>query len=154
MSDESLLAAVKSPHEAELAKEAQRCIMMALDHSRAPKIVLVEEGKNPQHAPTLELSPLALRAVADLLGLLGRQQPVMLMPQKHELSTQEVAGFLNVSRPFVIKQIDAGKLAHRKVGRHRRVEFSELLRFQAAQKAESETALQKVVDLSQSLNLY
>jgi excisionase family DNA binding protein len=154
MTDENLLATVNSPHEAELAKEAQRCIMMALDHSRAPKIVLVEEGKDPQQAPTLELSPLALRAVADLLGLLGRQQPVMLIPQKHELSTQEVAGFLNVSRPFVIKQIEAGKLAHRKVGRHRRVEFSELLRFQAAQKAASENALQKLVDLSQSLNLY
>jgi hypothetical protein len=73
--------------------------MMALDHSRAP---------------TSALSPQALRAVADLLGLLGRQQPVMLMPLKHELSTQEVAGFLNVSRPFVIKQIEAGKRAHRR----------------------------------------
>jgi excisionase family DNA binding protein len=154
MNDENLLAIVDSPHDAELAKEAQRCIMMALDHSRAPKITLVEEGKDPEQAPTLALSPQALRAVADLLGLLGRQQPVMLMPQKHELSTQEVAGFLNVSRPFVIKQIEAGKLAHRKVGRHRRVEFSELLRYQAAQKVESEIALQKLAELTQSMNLY
>jgi hypothetical protein len=97
INDENLLALVDSPHDAELAKEAERCIMMALDHSRAP---------------TSALSPQALRAVADLLGLLGRQQPVMLMPQKRELSTQEVAGFLNVSLPFVIKQIEAGKLAH------------------------------------------
>jgi excisionase family DNA binding protein len=154
MNDENLLALVDSLHDAELAKEAQRCIMMALDHSRAPKIILVEEGKDPEQAQMLALSPQALRAVADLLGLLGRQQPVMLMPQKHELSTQEVAGFLNVSRPFVIKQIEAGKLAHRKVGRHRRVEFSELLRYQAAQKVESEIALQKLAELTQSMNLY
>jgi excisionase family DNA binding protein len=154
MTDESLLASVGTAHEADLAKEAQRCIMMALDHSRAPKIVLVEEGQDPVQAPVLELSPQALRAVANLLGLLGQQRPVILVPQKHELTTQEAAGFLNVSRPYLIKQVEAGRLAHRKIGRHRRIEFDELLRFQKAQKEESEKAMQKLVDLSQSMNLY
>jgi excisionase family DNA binding protein len=154
MTDESLLASVGTAHEADLAKEAQRCIMMALDHSRAPKIVLVEEGQDPVQAPVLELSPKALRAVANLLGLLGQQRPVILVPQKHELTTQEAAGFLNVSRPYLIKQVEAGRLAHRKIGRHRRIEFDELLRFQKAQKEEAEKAMQKLVDLSQSMNLY
>jgi excisionase family DNA binding protein len=154
MTDESLLASVGTAHEADLAKEAQRCIMVALDHSRAPKIVLVEEGQDPVQAPVLELSPQALRAVANLLGLLGQQRPVILVPQKHELTTQEAAGFLNVSRPYLIKQVEAGRLAHRKIGRHRRIEFDELLRFQKAQKEESEKAMQKLVDLSQSMNLY
>jgi excisionase family DNA binding protein len=154
MTDESLLASVGTAQEANLAKEAQRCIMMALDHSRAPRIVLVEEGQDPVQAPILELSPKALRAVANLLGLLGQQRPVILVPQKHELTTQEAAGFLNVSRPYLIKQVEAGRLAHRKIGRHRRIEFAELLRFQKAQKEESEKAIQKLVDLSQSMNLY
>jgi excisionase family DNA binding protein len=154
MTDESLLASVGTAQEANLAKEAQRCIMMALDHSRAPRIVLVEEGQDPVQAPILELSPKALRAVANLLGLLGQQRPVILVPQKHELTTQEAAGFLNVSRPYLIKQVEAGRLAHRKIGRHRRIEFAELLRFQKAQKEESEKAMQKLVDLSQSMNLY
>jgi excisionase family DNA binding protein len=154
MTDESLLASVGTAHEADLAKEAQRCIMMALDHSRAPKIILVEEGQDPLQAPVLELSPQALRAVANLLGLLGQQRAVVLVPQKHELTTQEAAGFLNVSRPYLIKQVEAGRLAHRKIGRHRRIEFAELLRFQKAQKEDSEKAMQKLVDLSQSMNLY
>ena len=38
---------------------------------------------------------------------MARRQPIVLMPQKKELSTVEVANFLNVSRPFVIKEIDA-----------------------------------------------
>lgn len=78
---------------------------------------------------------------------------IMLMPQKHELTTQEAAAFLNVSRPYVIKQIEQGRLRCRKVGRHRRVEFQELLRFQQQQQQHSEEALQGLSDLSQELGL-
>ena len=153
MGHDNVLEPVSNAHEAEMAKAAQRCIMAALDHSRAPKIVLVEEGDDARQAPTIELPPQALRAIADLLGLMGQQQPIMLIPQKHELTTQEAAGFLNVSRPYVIKQIEEGSLKCRKVGRHRRVEFQELMRFQQTQQQKSEDALQRLTDLSQELGL-
>jgi len=153
MSNTNVLEPVSNAHEAEMAKVAQRCIMAALDHSRAPKIILVEDSDDPQQAPTIELPPMALRAIADLLGLMGQQQPVMLMPQKHELTTQEVAGFLNVSRPYVIKQIEAGNLKCRKVGRHRRIEFQELIHFQQKQQQKSEDALQRLTDMSQEFGL-
>jgi excisionase family DNA binding protein len=154
MSQENLLEPVTNPREAEMAKVAQRCIMAALDHSRAPKIVLVEEGSDPEAAPKIELPPQALRAIADLLGLMGQQQPVMLMPQKHELTTQEAANFLNVSRPHVVKLIEQGALKHLKVGRHRRVEFQDLVVFQQQLQKESDDALQRLTDLSQELGLY
>jgi len=154
MSQENLLEPVSNAQEAEMAKVAQRCIMAALDHSRAPKIVLVEDGRDPKAAPTIELPPQALRAIADLLGLMGQQQPVLLIPQKHEMTTQEAAGFLNVSRPYVIKLIDDGALKCRKVGRHRRIEFQDLLQFQQQLQQRSEDALQRLTDLSQELGLY
>ena len=40
--------------------------------------------------------------------------PVMLVPAEQELTTVEAANFLNVSRPFVIKEIESGRLPHRK----------------------------------------
>jgi excisionase family DNA binding protein len=153
MSNENVLEPVTNEREALMATVAQRCIMEALDHSRAPKIILVEEGLDPKQAPTIELPPQALRAIADLLGLMGQQQPILLIPQKHELTTQEAAGFLNVSRPYVIKQIEDGGLKCRKVGRHRRVEFQELVRFQRQQQQISEDALQHLTELSQELGL-
>lgn len=153
MTRETVLEPVNNPHDAELAKAAQRCIMAALDHSRAPKIVLVEENNDVANAPTLELPPQALRAVANLLGLMAQQQPIVLIPQKHEFSTQEAANFLNVSRPFVIKEIENGQLHCRKVGRHRRVEFDELMRYQKALRDKSQTALKQLSDLSQDLGL-
>lgn len=144
------LDTVLDEHDAALAQAAQRCLMAALDHSRGATIRLVADGGD---MPAVELPPKALRFVADLLGLMGQRQPVMLLPQKHELSTQDVAAFLNVSRPFVIKQIEAGRLPCRKVGRHRRVLFEDLLAYQQALRQETEEALQALADQGQELGI-
>jgi excisionase family DNA binding protein len=86
-----------------------------------------------------------------MLGMMAQRRPVMLVPQNHELTTQDAAALLNVSRPFVIKEIEAGRLRCRKVGRHRRIEFEELRRYQTAQSERSEAALQELATLSQEL---
>ena len=153
MSTCDLLEPPASEREAEMAKVAQRCLMAALDHSRAQRIALVDEKGEIADAPVLELPPHVLRFFAEMLGMMAQRRPVMLVPQNHELTTQDAAALLNVSRPFVIKEIEAGRLKCRKVGRHRRIEFEELRRYQAAQRAQSEEALQKLADLSQDLSL-
>lgn len=153
MKTSELLEPLATEKDAELAKVAQRCLMAALDHSRAPRIALVDESGELSDAPVLDLPPMALRFFADLLGMMAQQRPVMLVPQNHELTTQDAAALLNVSRPFVIKEIEAGRLKCRKVGRHRRIEFDELRRYLAAQRRESERALQELTDQSQELDL-
>lgn len=146
------LDTVLSTEEADMARVAQRCIMAALDHSRAHRIMLLDETAAGQ-PPVLELPPKALRFFAEMLGAMSEQKVVTLVPQKHELTTQEAAAFLNVSRPFVIKEIQAGKLDCRKVGRHRRIEFAELARYRKAAHDASEKALQDLADLDRTLGL-
>ena len=141
---------VLDEHDAALVQAAQRCLMAALDHSRAPKVRLVADGKN---MPSVELPPKALRLVADMLGMMAQRLPVLVLPQKLELSTQDAAGFLNVSRPFVVKQIDEGRLPCRKVGRHRRILFEDLAVYQQSQREETEAALQALADQAQALGL-
>lgn len=153
MSYETVLEPVQNPHDVEMTKAAQRCIMATLDHSRASKIVLVEEGGLVENAPTIELPPQALRAIADLLGLMAQQVPITLIPQKHEVTTQEAASILNVSRPFVIKQIESGLLPCTKVGRHRRILFENLMRFKAQMQQQSEAALKDLASLTHELGL-
>jgi excisionase family DNA binding protein len=77
----------------------------------------------------------------------------VIVSQKRELSTQEAAACLNVSRPFVVQEIEQGRLQHRKVGRHRRVGFEELVRYQSAQREQTEKALQCLADQAQELGL-
>ena len=150
MSTKELLDSVLDEREAEMAKTAQRCIMAALDHSKAHRIALVDRRSKNQ-APVLELPPKALRVFADLLGAMSQRQPVSLIPQKHELTTQEAAAFLNVSRPFVVKQLEEGKIPFRKVGRHRRVEFEQLVKYQKSLRRDTDSALQDLADQAQAL---
>ena len=147
---ENAMDNVLDAHDAALAQAAQRCLMTALDHSCASKIRLVSDGKG---MPSVELPPKALRMVADMLGMMAQRQPVVLLPQKMELSTQDAASFLNVSRPFVVKQTDAGRLPCRKVGRHRRILFDDLLAYQQVLHEETEAALQALADQAQALGL-
>lgn len=141
-----------SEAEAEMAGAARACLVSALDHSKADTIkvtIEVEDGKGAP--PVLHLPPRALRFFADVLRQMARREPMVLLPQKLELTTQEAAALLNVSRPFVIKEIEAGRLKHRLVNRHRRIEFEELMRYQKSQKERSEEALKKLSKLSQDM---
>jgi excisionase family DNA binding protein len=142
-----------SEAEAEMAGTARACLVAALDHSRAEKIKVTIEIPDGQggEPPVLLLPPRALRFLADVLRQMAKREPMLLVPQKLELTTQQAAAFLNVSRPFVIKEIEAKRLQCRLVNRHRRIEFEELVRYQNEQKQRSEEALKRLNKLSQEL---
>ena len=139
-----------SPQEVEMARTAQRCIMEALDHSRAAAITLTTaDGSHP----VVELPPAALRLIGQLLGAMSEGRPITLMPAKQEFSTVEAANFLNVSRPFVIKEMEEGRLPHRKVGTHRRVAFEDLLDYAKETRNRQEQALERMAENARELGL-
>jgi len=140
-----------SKSDMELARIAQRCIMEALDRSKAVQIKLESESGD---IPPIELPPASLRLIGQLLGLMSEGRPFTLMPEKQELTTVEAANFLNVSRPFVIKEIDAGHIPHRMVGSHRRVLLSDLFKYAQEMQTGSEAALDDLSKLSQELGDY
>lgn len=145
---------VLTVEEAEQAKVAQRCIMAALDHSRAYRIaVLGEPGQPADDMPAIAVPPRVLRLFADMLGRMSQRQPVQLVPYKYELSTQEAAGILNVSRPFVVKELEAGHIPFRKVGTHRRILFEDLTEYQNKTRSASEQALRELAKEAQDLNM-
>ncbi|MCF8204668.1 MAG: helix-turn-helix domain-containing protein [Methylotenera sp.] len=144
---------ILNDHEAAMTKAAQRCLMTALDHSRATAIALVDETGAMQDAPVLELPPAALRLIAQVLGAMGDQRPIMIVPRNLELTTVDAANFLNVSRPFVIKEIEAGRLKHRKVGTHRRIAHSDLVEYRDRMRATQRDALDDLAKDAQELGL-
>jgi excisionase family DNA binding protein len=148
--DQTLLAPKLTAQEVEMARVAQRCIMAAVDHSRAASITL--ESDDGSH-PAIQVPPQALRFIAQLLGAMSERKPVVLMPTKQELSTVEAANFLNVSRPFVIKEIEASRLPCRMVGSHRRIAFDDLQAYAVKTRAEQKGALERMADHARELGL-
>lgn len=143
---------VLDENEAAMVKAAQRCIVTALDHSRAPSIALVdEEGRASE--PALRLPPQALRLVAQVLGALGEGRPITIVPARHEFTTVEAAHFLNVSRPFVIREIEAGRLPCRLVGTHRRISHEALVEYEKRMRKEQDDALQDLADNARDMGL-
>ena len=70
-------------------------------------------------------------------------RPAMFLPAQQELTTVEAANFLNVSRPFVIKEIESGRLPHRKVGLHRRIAFDDLIAYARKMREQRAGALER-----------
>jgi excisionase family DNA binding protein len=88
-----------------------------------------------------------------LLTELAKGNAVTLMPHHAELTTQEAADLLNVSRPFLVGLLEDGQLPFHKVGTHRRVRFSDLMIYKRRRDAESEQALREIAAISQELKL-
>jgi excisionase family DNA binding protein len=97
--------------------------------------------------------PTAIMLV-QVLDALGQGQGVVIIPKEIELTTQQAADMLNVSRPYLIGLLESGKIPYRKVGRHRRVTFEALMEFKRHDDLERRTAADDLADLSQELGLY
>ena len=136
--------------EAEMARMAQRFIVESLDRSRAASITLTSKKGD---SPSVAVPTKTLRFIAEVLGALSNRQRVMILPDKSEFSTVEAAHFLNVSRPFVIKEIEAGRLKHRKVGSHRRVAFDDLRDYAEKMHAGQRGALDRLAKNAAELGL-
>lgn len=106
--------------EAELAaRAAERLADVAtLDNTR-----FVIKGENK----TVVLLPgRAVGLLKDMLGLMAARTPFSIVSTRPELTTQEAAERLGVSRPFLVKLLDSGRIPHRVVGRHRRVAVTDV----------------------------
>jgi excisionase family DNA binding protein len=106
--------------DSELARESSRRLS---ELGSANLRVRIGDGNE------IELPAAAVRLLIQMLAEMSNGNAVTLIPVHAELTTQRAAELLNVSRPFVIRLIEEGKLAHRKVGSHRRIRFSDLMAF-------------------------
>lgn len=145
---------LSSKEEVELAKTAQRCIVSSLDRSRAVNIAIIEDGvERLEGQPILRLPPHVLRMFADMLGALAQGKAVSIMPKELDLTTQEAAMFLNVSRPHLVKLLEQGTIPFHKVGSHRRISLDEVVRYREERQRSSQSALQALADQAQELGM-
>jgi excisionase family DNA binding protein len=151
IAQERLVPPAMSPEQLEMLRTAERLIMESLDRSRAASITV--ESKGGKGEP-IAVPPQVLRVLARVLGLMAKGQPVTLVPEKQELSTVEAANFLNVSRPFVIKEIEEGRLPHRMVGTHRRILFADLMEYAKKMRSRQQKALESMAANARDLGLY
>jgi excisionase family DNA binding protein len=141
--------------ESVLVRAAQRCIVSALDHSRANKIALLSDDTQKITAETsiLELPPKVLRFVASILGAMAEGKTVVLLPKGQTLTTVQAAQFLNVSRPFLTKLLKEGKIPFVMVGSHRRIVYEDLVNYKNKIRISQDEAMNALANQAQELGL-
>ena len=133
--------------QAEAAADAAR-LLNSLLQSANGSVYLRTPANEEIVVPTA-----AFRLFVDMLTILANGDGVVVMPEHAELSTQQVADMLNVSRPFVVRLIEGDKLPARKVGAHRRVLLSDLIAYKRREEAEREKVMHELARESQALGL-
>jgi excisionase family DNA binding protein len=91
--------------------------------------------------------------VARILAHMASGQGVSVVPTRAELTTQQAADLLNVSRPHLIGLLEAGEIDYRKVGKHRRIKVSSLLAYMRADDHRRRGAADELSTLTQEMGL-
>jgi excisionase family DNA binding protein len=144
------LPLLPSDVDIELAKESSRALSMILaTKEEVQKVTIQSDGEKTK----VELPMSAFRLFIDILANLSQGNAVQVVPVHAELTTQEAADLLMVSRPYLIKLLDEHKIPFRKVGTHRRIRYSDLLDFKNNEEKLREAALDELAAQAQELGM-
>ncbi len=102
---------------------------------------------------TLEIPASALHLLASILSEMAEGNPITLLPVHAEMTTQQAADFLGVSRPFLVRLLEDAVLPFRKVGTHRRLLLRDVLAYKQQSDDKRQEALRELAALSQELNM-
>lgn len=137
--------------EVEAAVQGQRELASLLSTKFETQRIDIFDNEDKPH--TLVLPTSALRLLVDILGELAIGNAVKVVPVHAELTSQEAADLLNVSRPHLVKMLEEGAIPFTKTGRHRRIRFSDLMAFKQRRDEESQEAMEALAQQAQELGM-
>ena len=138
-----------SETEAIVAKETSRVLASRMQTDEPLRLRLLDD---PAKA-TVEIPAPAVRVLVRILEEMARGNAVTLIPVHAELTTQEAADMLNISRPSLIQLLDEGKMEFRRVGTHRRVRLEGVVAYKRRADAERRAALAELAAYDQELGI-
>ena len=133
--------------DAELARTSSRLLAACIGQGSSARLRVIDgDGE-------IEVPVVALRMLVDILANMAEGNAISLVPIHAELTTQQAADFLGVSRPFLVGIVERGEIPHHKVGTHRRLYFRDLLEYRKQRMGQSQAALEALAGQAQKLGL-
>lgn len=141
---------VPTKTETALAEQTMKTLMPYIKSTKHPMFELLAKGQQRKPVP---IPDSALRLLVDILSQMAKGNAVTLIPVHAELTTQEAADMLNVSRPYLVELLEQRKIPHHKVGTRRRVFVNDLLHYkEKIDKARLKT-LEELAEQAQELDM-
>jgi excisionase family DNA binding protein len=135
--------------EAKQAEETSRVLSSRL-RSKSPLRLRVVGAPEDE---TVVIPASAVKMLVGILDEMGRGNTVKVIPVHAELTTQEAADMLSISRPSLIQLLDEGKVEYRKIGTHRRVRFESLIAYKRRVHGERLAALNELAAYDQEIGI-
>lgn len=134
-----------------MAIHGQRALASCLSgRGKTRRIQVFDDGDRVYE---MELSTSTLRLVEEILVGIANGSAVRIVPVHAELTTQEAADLLNISRPHMVKLLEDGKLPFHRTGKHRRIRLDDLMRFKETREKDSEKAMGELSNQAQKLGM-
>lgn len=140
-----------SAADALLARESARRLAPRLAKVNGSTQLRIVEADGATETVTIPAA--AFRLLVAILAEMASGNAVRLIPHHAELTTQEAAELLNVSRPYLVRLLDAGRIPFHRVGTHRRVLFKDVMTYRAESRRKRSAALDELTRLDQELGL-
>ena len=152
---EELTTLTPTDDESELARESARRLaaLLGTESQARGAAVRVQIGGDDEPHEVITLPASALRLLARLLAEMAEGNGVKLLPIHAELSTQQAAELLNVSRPYLVRLLDEGAIPSRRVGTHRRVLLRDVMDYKQRDDERRHAILDELTAEAQELNM-
>jgi excisionase family DNA binding protein len=134
--------------EATIAKDAVRKLKAVVDAKQDVRVHVQDGAK-----VSVPLPARAVELIYRILESMAERVPISVIPHEAELTTQQAADFLNVSRPFLVGLLENDQINYRMVGTHRRIRYGDLLQYEERSKKERRQAIEEMVAESKRLGL-
>lgn len=102
----------------------------------------------------IEIPEALYRILRQAVHHLTHEEAVSIIAVGKELTSQQAADLLNVSRPYLIQLLEQGEIPYRRVGTHRRIAFRDLITYEQQRDQERHDTLRELARMSQELGLY
>jgi excisionase family DNA binding protein len=146
------MSPVSAPPEQKADVVALSKLLGAVVHAegrRAPRVQLL--GPTGESIPLPESVLYVLGRVADLLA---RGDAVTVVSVGAEVTTQQAADLLNVSRQYLVRLLREGRIPYTKTGKHRRLSIEDVLAFKERRDGERRAALSELTHISEDFGGY
>ena len=101
----------------------------------------------------IPLNPFFVKLLMQIFEQVRLGKPISVLPHNSEMTTQQAAALLNVSRPFVSKLIKNGEIAYEMRGTHRRIRLEEVMRYKQERAVRRRKAISAIAELSEEYGL-